>query len=82
MTIWAAKAAFQENEIGSLEAGKSADFIIFDQDLMTIPEDQILDTKVLETYSNGKKVFYNKEYYDDLAKKLSGRTTYGISSSK
>lgn len=57
MTIWAAKAAFQENEIGSLETGKSADFIIVNQDLMTVPEDQILETKVLETYSNGKKVF-------------------------
>ena len=57
MTIWAAKAAFQENEIGSLEVGKSADFIIMDQDLMTIPEVKILDTKVLETFSNGKKVF-------------------------
>jgi len=57
MTIWAAKAAFQENEIGSLETGKSADFIILNQDLMTVPEDQILETKVLETYSNGKKVF-------------------------
>ncbi|HQD44797.1 MAG TPA: amidohydrolase [Kaistella sp.] len=57
MTIWAAKAAFQENELGSLEVGKSADFIILNQDLMTIPETEILNTKVLETYSNGKAVF-------------------------
>lgn len=57
MTIWAAKAAFQENEIGSLEAGKSADFIIVNQDLMKVEEDQILETKVLETYSSGNKVF-------------------------
>ena len=57
MTIWAAKAAFQENEIGSLETGKSADFIIVNQDLMTVEEDRILETKVLETYSSGNKVF-------------------------
>ena len=57
MTIWAAKAAFQENEIGSLEVGKSADFIVMDQDLMTVPEVKILDIKVLETYSSGKKVY-------------------------
>ena len=57
MTIWAAKAAFQENELGSLEVGKSADFIILIQNLMTVPETEILNTKVLETYSNGKAVF-------------------------
>ena len=57
MTIWAAKAAFQEKEIGSLEIGKSADFIIVNQDFMMVPEDQILKTKVLETFSNGTKVF-------------------------
>ena len=61
MTIWAAKAAFQENELGSLEVGKSADFIILNQDLMTVPENEILNTKVLETYSNGKAVFRKDE---------------------
>lgn len=57
MTIWAAKSAFQENEIGSLEIGKSADFIIMDQDIMTVAESKILDSKVLSTYTNGKKVY-------------------------
>lgn len=57
MTIWAAKAAFQENELGSLEVGKSADFVVLNQDLMTVEENKILETKVLETFSNGKNVF-------------------------
>ena len=57
MTIWAAKAAFQENELGSLEVGKSADFVILNQDLMTVEENKILETKVLETFSNGKRMF-------------------------
>ncbi len=57
MTIWAAKAAFEENEKGSLETGKAADFIILDNDLMKIPEDQILKTKVLSTFINGERVF-------------------------
>ena len=57
MTIWAAKSAFQENEVGSLEVGKSADFVVLNQDLMEVAEDKILQTKVLETFSNGKKVY-------------------------
>lgn len=56
MTIWAAKSAFQEKELGSLEVGKSADFVVLNQDLMSIDENKILETKVLETYSSGKKV--------------------------
>ena len=56
MTIWGAKAAFQEKELGSLEAGKSADFVVLNQDLMKVEENRILSTKVLETYSSGKKV--------------------------
>ena len=57
MTIWAAKANFMEKEIGSIEKGKKADFILLDKDLMTVADQEILSTKVLATYSNGKKVF-------------------------
>lgn len=57
MTIWAAKASFMENEIGSLEKGKKADFIFLDQDLMKVPADKILSVKVKATYTGGKKVY-------------------------
>ena len=57
MTIWAAKADFLEKEVGSIEAGKKADFIILDKDLMKIDERDILKTKVVMTYLGGKKVY-------------------------
>lgn len=57
MTTWAAKAAFEENEKGSLEAGKWADFILMDKDLMNCSPDDILNTVVFATYINGEKVF-------------------------
>jgi predicted amidohydrolase YtcJ len=56
MTIWAAKAGFLEKEVGSLEVGKKADFIILDKDLMKVPETEILSVKVTATYVGGKKV--------------------------
>ena len=57
ITIWAAKAAFLEKELGSLEPGKKADFIILDNDLLQIPEQQVLQTKPIATYLGGNKVF-------------------------
>ena len=57
MTIWAAKAAFEEKEKGSIEPGKFADFVIVDRDLMTIAPDQMRDLQVLRTYVNGKQVY-------------------------
>lgn len=57
MTIWAAKAAFEEKEKGSLEVGKAADFIMFNEDLMQCPEADLLKASVSATYIYGEKVF-------------------------
>ncbi|WP_290792211.1 amidohydrolase [Flavihumibacter sp. UBA7668] len=56
MTIWAAKSNFEEAEKGSLEPGKLADFILLDQDLLAIPSDRLLVTRVLGTWISGEKV--------------------------
>jgi len=57
LTIWPAFAAFQEQTMGSLTAGKYADFVILDQDIMRIPEQLILKTGVIATYIGGKAVY-------------------------
>lgn len=57
MTYWAALADFEESYKGSLEAGKDADFIILSQDILSVPEDNILDTYVTSTYVLGEKVY-------------------------
>lgn len=56
MTIWAAYSNFEENEKGSIEVGKFADFIVLDQDIMTIDISKVPNTKLLDTYINGEKV--------------------------
>lgn len=57
ITLWAAKASFEEKVKGSLEIGKFGDLVILDQDILQIPEKDILKTKVLYTILNGKVVF-------------------------
>ena len=53
MTIWAAYSNFEDQEKGSIEIGKYADFIILNQDIMDVEEEKIPLTKVQETYING-----------------------------
>jgi predicted amidohydrolase YtcJ len=57
MTIWAAKANFEEKEKGSIEPGKYADFVILDQDIMKINDTDLPNVRVMTTYVNGEKVY-------------------------
>jgi predicted amidohydrolase YtcJ len=57
MTIWAAYSNFEENEKGSIEKGKFADFIIAEKDMMKAPESELRNLKVNATYLDGKKVY-------------------------
>lgn len=56
-TLWAAFAAFEEKEKGSIEVGKLADLTILSQDIMKIPEPEILKTECLMTVIGGEIVF-------------------------
>ncbi|MPN51584.1 hypothetical protein SDC9_199232 [bioreactor metagenome] len=56
-TINGAYQIFRENEVGSLEVGKYADFIIIDRDIFSVDPIAIEDTKVLKTFFNGKLVY-------------------------
>ncbi|KAJ7509256.1 amidohydrolase family-domain-containing protein [Mycena galericulata] len=57
MTIDPAYASFTESELGSLEVGKRADFVVLSRDIMKIPAPQILETKVLATVLDGKVAY-------------------------
>ncbi|MCZ8204062.1 amidohydrolase [Gemmatimonas sp.] len=57
MTLWPAYAGFQEQVMGSITPGKYADFVVLDQDIMRIPADLVLRTRVLSTWLAGKLVY-------------------------
>jgi predicted amidohydrolase YtcJ len=61
MTIFGAYANFEENEKGSIEVGKSADFIILDNDLILSEENKIPFTNTVATFIDGELVF-NRRY--------------------
>ncbi len=56
-TLGAAYAAFQEDQLGSIEVGKFADFTVLSKDIMQIPETEIINTKIVATYINGELVY-------------------------
>ena len=58
-TLNCAYAAFQEDILGSLTPGKLADITVLSKDIMTVPDDKILNTEVVYTIVGGK-VLYKK----------------------
>ncbi len=52
-----AYAAFMEDDLGTIEVGKLADFTVFDRDIMTVPEDEILQAETVMTVVHGEIVF-------------------------
>jgi predicted amidohydrolase YtcJ len=57
LTSAPAYAAFEERDRGTLEVGKLADFTVLSQDLMTVPEEKLLDTRVVMTVIGGEIAF-------------------------
>jgi len=56
-TTWASYYILAEDTLGTLEAGKYADFTVLEKDYFTVPVDEILDTKVIMTGLGGAIVF-------------------------
>jgi hypothetical protein len=60
-TIWPAYAAFEENDKGSIEVGKLADFTVLSRDIMKIPDPEILKTHAEMTVVSGEVVFEDRQ---------------------
>jgi hypothetical protein len=56
-TLHSAYASFEEDEKGSLEPGKLADFAVLDRDLTEVPEEDLADIEVLATAVGGRILF-------------------------
>jgi hypothetical protein len=57
MTLDAAYGSFAEEEKGSIEVGKLADLVVLSQDVLAVPDDQIMKTEVLATIVDGRVLF-------------------------
>lgn len=60
-TMGSAYGQHRENEIGSIEPGKYADFIVTNQNIFEVPIHKVHETKVLSTVLGGKDVFISEE---------------------
>ena len=57
MTCDVAYAGFSEHTCGQLAPGFAADFVVLDRDIMTVPVEEVLDTRVLATVVDGQVAY-------------------------
>jgi predicted amidohydrolase YtcJ len=60
MTIWAARAAFEEEAKGSIEPDKRADFVVLEEDILQVEIKRVPSVQILSTFINGEVVFENR----------------------
>ena len=60
MTEWGAYASVEENQKGTIEVGKVADFVILDRDIILAKESNILKTRIVATLLDGNIVYSNR----------------------
>ena len=61
MTINAAFQHFEDDIKGSIEVGKLADLVVLSEDPLSMPVDELLELKIMATYSYGKEIFKNEK---------------------
>ena len=61
MTINAAFQHFEDDIKGSIEVGKLADLVVLSEDPLSIPVNELLELKIMATYSHGKEIFKNEK---------------------
>ena len=76
LTIWGAYYVLREDRLGSLEPGKLADFVVLDRDLLSIPRDDIPNTKVLMTVLGGDTIHLLPELAGEFDEATVGPTTW------
>jgi predicted amidohydrolase YtcJ len=65
-TTWASRYVLREKQIGSLEAGKLADYVVWNKDYLSTPDDQIGTVYPFMTVLGGKTVMLREEYAREL----------------
>jgi predicted amidohydrolase YtcJ len=65
MTKDAAYASFEESRKGSIEVGKLADLVVLSRDILSVPDEELLGTKVLATIVNGQMLYESPELTRD-----------------